>query len=109
YYRLGMVGKDNFLNYSQTIEVKGVGGDKAEKVYLSNNFTLAATLNADKNKQVKLGIFNSTGQLMMETTRSLTAGMNTLSISISGLKTGLYFLKVYGQNIDSRARPFSKP
>ncbi|MEO6931703.1 MAG: T9SS type A sorting domain-containing protein [Chitinophagaceae bacterium] len=109
YYRLGMVGKDNFLNYSQTIEVKGVGGDNAEKVYLSNNFTLAATLNADKNKQVKLGIFNSTGQLLMETTRSLSAGMNNLSIGISNLKTGLYFLKVYGQNIDSRARPFSKP
>lgn len=109
YYRLGSAGKDNFINYSQTIEVKGAGREATEKIYLSNNSTLVAKLNSDKNKQVKLGIFSATGQRVMEKTRSLSGGTNNLSIDITDLKAGLYFLKVYGQGVDAKARPFSKP
>lgn len=109
FYRLGIVGKDNSLTYARTIELKGSGADASEKVYLSNSSTLVARLISGTGKQVKLGIFDATGQLLRETTRNLATGTNNLMISISGLKTGLYYLRVFGEGVDGKARAFSKP
>lgn len=109
YYRLGMVGINNFINFSKTIEVKAAVNDPSEKVYLPNNSTLVARLNSDKFKTVKVGIFSTSGQMMMESTRNLSVGVNKVSIGILGLKTGLYFLRVYGKGVEGRTWSFSKP
>lgn len=106
FYRLAIVGTDNFVSNSAIVEIKGK--EALDRVFVAGSSTLIAEIKSEKAQPVRLGIFNSNGQLVLESSRSLVAGANRLSVGIQGLQKGLYFLRVLGEGIDMKARSFSK-
>ncbi|MFK7920445.1 MAG: T9SS type A sorting domain-containing protein [Bacteroidia bacterium] len=100
YYRLKSIDINGSFEYSQIIETAFSDfGFTVNDPY--PNPVLDKVLNFEilalEAETVSLQIFSATGQVVEEQQNLLSVGSNTISVAISQLAAGMYFLKVNGR------------
>jgi len=66
-------------------------------------------VNIKEANDIQLSLLNSTGQVVNDISLSDCAGNNTISVDVSGLPTGIYFLKIRDNLNQQILRKFVKP
>ncbi len=58
-------------------------------------------VNASQASEMNIAVYNITGQMVMETSANISAGINTPSISVSSLNSGIYFVTVKANGFEN--------
>ncbi len=101
YYRLKQIDFDKSFEYSNIRTAILLGNDLFVKFYpnpINNNELLNMdVLNINDNETLEIQIFNQAGMLMSNQRINANDG-STYNISIKGLASGVYFIRVQGQS-----------
>ena len=84
-----------FMGYNQPAGLKhntGISDISMDLFPNPANDDATIYINASDNKDVKLSITNSTGQLVYEKQQKLIAGANTINLDCKNFATGIYFV-----------------
>jgi hypothetical protein len=101
YYRLKQIDKDGHSNFSNIIFLKG---DKIDAISLSNIYPnpaknkLNITIAAPANDKVKIEIRDVAGKLVMQQSSTIINGDNNLTVDVTSLPSGSYFIKAISNN-----------
>ncbi|MBL7700371.1 MAG: T9SS type A sorting domain-containing protein [Chitinophagaceae bacterium] len=108
YYRIKAVNANEVISFSSVIALNGNAAIQA-KVYpnpaVSN---IAVSLPASANTIANVQIYNLAGSLLISKHVSLKEGSNVVSVDITTLKPGSFFVKVADNNGLDFAQPFCK-
>jgi len=98
YYRLRMVGKNNDMDYSQTILLKNSQPITQSKITLLSNpitSTLAFNYTITANSVNEINIYNTCGAKVFTTNIAAQKGANSVSLSLSqNIPNGIYLLEM---------------
>jgi len=97
YYRLKMVDIDGKYTYSQTIQIRSNGDEKAAIKLYPNPASSATTLSitSDNKLAAHIKIYNQFGLQLQHLQRTLIAGSNTIPVpNIGTLPVGTYIITV---------------
>lgn len=107
-YRIKAVNANGVTSYSNVIALNS-NTATAAKVYpnpaVSN---IAVSLSSSANTTASVQIFNLAGNLVMSKQINLNDGSNVISLDITSLKTGSFFVKVSDGNQVNLAQSFCK-
>ena len=62
---------------------------------------LSIEVNASQASEMNIAVYNITGQKVMETSANISAGINTPSINVSSLNSGIYFVTVKANGFEN--------
>jgi hypothetical protein len=112
YYRLQQTDKDGKIMYSSIVSIKG---DKVTAVQVNMVYpnpaisVLNASIESPADKKVTILVTDMTGRVVMAEVHQLTEGTNNLQLGVNRLTSGMYLLKVLGDdNTASAATRFVK-
>ena len=97
YYRLKMVDIDGKYTYSQTIQIRSNGDERAGIKLYPNPATSATTLSitSDNKLDAHIKVYNQFGLQLQHLQRTLIAGSNTIPVpNIGTLPVGTYIITV---------------
>jgi subtilisin family serine protease len=97
YYRLKMIDIDGKFRYSNIIQLKRVSIAENRIVSIAPNpFVNTITIQYESNKKenLQVAIYNSKGQLILQTYYKVVDGVNQLYIDGSELAAGVYLLQL---------------
>lgn len=110
YYRLKMIDIDGTYDYSDKILIKVAETNANEGIVNIYPNPTKGEVNivyqASKDQNAVLSIFNTIGQLMLDNTYQMKAGINTITISATDYAKGLYIINM--QNTDAGIKYQSK-
>ena len=100
YYRLKQVDNDGRYTYSRTIPL--YIDDKNIVLFYPNPVKNEASLSiiVDKPQQLYCRIIDNSGRVMKQQQWELSAGSNSLSVDVTGLAKGMYYLELKGETIN---------
>jgi Repeat of unknown function (DUF5650)/Secretion system C-terminal sorting domain len=103
YYRLQKKDLDGKITYSKIIVL--LVDDKKNMVLLYpnpviNELNLSVSIN--KPERVRGRIIDNTGRIIKQQQWNLTSGSTSLTIDVSSLANGIYYLKLKGETINER-------
>ena len=104
YYRLKQVDVDGRFVYSKIIALSPQNKNLV-LLYpnpVINEVNLAITL--PKSNQTQLRIIDNMGRVVKQQQLALTAGSNNLSIDLSSLSKGMYYVELKGENLNERKK-----
>jgi hypothetical protein len=108
YYRLKMIDKDGKITFSNTRKIYiGTNKFSIEEVYPQpvKSGSLNVKLNATKTGDMKYSITDVAGKVIVNAGTLVKKGNNNLTINISNLKSGTYYLSFYNDQIKSNTMP----
>ena len=108
YYRLKMIDKDGKITFSNTRKIYiGTNKFSIEEVYPQpvKSGSLNVKLNATKTGDMKYSITDVAGRIIVNAGTLVKKGNNNLTINISNLKSGTYYLSFYNDQIKSNTMP----
>ena len=110
YYRLKIVDKNGHYNYSKiaSIVIKPIK-NIITSVYpnpIAKNELLMINYIATTTDKATIYVSNSLGKKMISTTSNVASGNNNVSINISSLPSGLYYVGVSINNVILQHQPF---
>ena len=108
YYRLKMIDKDGKITFSNTRKIYiGTNKFSIEEVYPQpvKAGSLNVKLNATKTGDMKYSITDVAGKVIVNAGTLVKKGNNNLTINISNLKSGTYYLSFYNDQIKSNTMP----
>jgi serine protease AprX len=97
YYRLKMVDLDGSIQYSELVTIRW---DGLEVLRLSPN-PATNELSLVANWQpgiVAVTVFDAKGQLLQQQNKQVSAALEPLSLDVSALPSGIYFVKIMAEN-----------
>lgn len=62
---------------------------------------LNVEINASQASETNIAVYNITGQKVMEENRTISAGINSPSLNISNLNSGIYFVTVKANGFEN--------
>lgn len=95
FYRIKLTRSNGHMLYSNMVMVNKVAG---VEIVVYPNPASEAIVVAGLKEQGVLSIFNASGQRVMQK----VTNANTISIDVSGLKGGVYFIEVSGKQVSRR-------
>lgn len=101
YYRLRQIDKDGKSNYSNVISLKG---EKVNAITLSNLYPnpaknkLNVMIAAPSNDKVNIQISDLAGQILLQQATTVLNGDNKISVDVTTLPAGSYFIRAKGNN-----------
>ncbi|HVM86712.1 MAG TPA: T9SS type A sorting domain-containing protein [Puia sp.] len=110
YYRLRIIKKDGTSYYSQMVALtRNINGSVQFVSLRPNpvNDNLTVVLYAKNALKADVLIYNSYGQHIMSLSNSCSVGYNKISLGVSGLAQGIYYVKTIGTDF-SVIRSFVK-
>lgn len=99
YYRIRQVDVDGQYQYSKVLSVKFgqlLSGMKVYPTVANNNINV--NLTSTLSTQALLTVVDLNGAVVSKSVRNLGSGMNQQSVDVSGLKSGMYYVRI--QNSD---------
>jgi hypothetical protein len=93
YYRIKEVDRDGSYKYSS---IKSVAINNASTLQIQSNQvyqSLSVVVNSAMSTKAKLQIANTEGKVLIEQDASFSQGKNLVSINVSNLPQGIYFLQ----------------
>ncbi len=107
YYRLKQKDIDGRFTYSQIVALSP--GNKNIVLFYPNPVQDKASLMITSNKpeQVQYRIIDNAGRIITEQKRNVVTGSNSLSVDVSRLANGMYWLEITSETINER-RSFIK-
>jgi hypothetical protein len=97
YYRLKINDLDGRFQYSKVIYVNTVGM-RNDIISIFPNPTagdfFTATIYTEKNKSGRIDIFDAQGKSCLSGVRNFFAGINNFTTDISGIASGIYFIRI---------------
>lgn len=99
YYRIRQVDVDGQYQYSKVLSVKFgqlLSGMKVYPTVAINNINV--NLTSTLSTQALLTVVDLNGAVVSKSVRNLGSGMNQQSVDVSGLKSGMYYVRI--QNSD---------
>lgn len=109
YYRLAVHERDRTY-YSKTVMIKNaLPAPAVQRIYpVPADKRLQLEIVAAQQQSVTIDILNSSGVSLQRFTRSVSNGVNNLSVPVVQLSSGLYFVRVTGAHGESFIKSFSK-
>lgn len=104
YYRLKQVDIDGGFVYSKVI---ALSPENKNIVFLYPNPVVNEvnlSIRLTKSQQVQLRIIDNVGSVVKQQQFTFTAGNNSLSINLSSLAKGLYYVELKGESLNERKR-----
>lgn len=110
YYRLRQVDMDGVLRYSKVLILTNVEATSKMAVYPNPAIAvLNYCVNSPAAQQVVVQVYNLSGIVLLTQEQQLSSGANQQIVSISGLKSGNYILKISNRAGSSQyVQPFVK-
>jgi hypothetical protein len=105
FYRIRMVDIDAAYKYSNVISISLT--DRKEAVIVSPNPVSGVTkvsLAATGTGNAKWKVIDNTGAVVMQNTLELRPGVNTMTLDMTRLAAGVYYLDVKGNGIEQRVK-----
>ena len=105
YYRLRQKDTNGRFTYSRIV---ALSIDNSKNIVLFypnpviNEANLAITVS--KKEKVQVTIIDNAGRIIMQQQMNLTNGSNTLSLDVSLLTKGIYFLELKGETINDQRK-----
>ena len=102
YYRLMMIETDGSVYYSQIVPLDRPTEHVLQFISIQPNpasSNLCANLYAQKKETVNWIICNTLGQNIFSTSSLINEGYNRVSVNVSGLSAGVYYLKLVAHDI----------
>ena len=102
YYRLMMTKIDGSTYYSEIVPLARNSNGNLQSILLTPNpatDNIAIVLYAKQASHANMIIYNSYGQKIASTSNQLNTGYNKINISLSSLSSGIYYLKIAGNDI----------
>ncbi|MBD1397188.1 T9SS type A sorting domain-containing protein [Pontibacter sp. JH31] len=107
YYRLKQVDLDGEFAYSKVIAVnaKGLASELSTQVY-PNPFPgmVKLTLTAPQKQAAEMVIYDMNGRQVLRKTLELEAGVNSMELQLQQLQSGMYFLKIVSDGMESTTK-----
>jgi N-acetylneuraminic acid mutarotase len=103
YYRLKQKDKDGRFTWSRIVALSIDNSKNLILIYpnpVINEANLTITVN--KKEKVQVRIIDNTGRIIKQQQMNLTEGSNALSLDVSGLTKGIYFLELKGETVNER-------
>jgi len=116
YYRLKQVDIDGTHSYSDVIRITSdcfddaTGGDILD-VYpnpVRNTELVNLKLHSNVNETARITVVDIDGRVIINESRALKQGINTLDFSVAGMAAGTYFVRLEGSNWYADAQKFIK-
>jgi hypothetical protein len=105
-YRLKII-ESGRVTYSKTINIVNDKKELAlQKLYINTGGELVAEIASEKTQTVVSTIINATGSLVYKQVNYLTATIKKLSMPVSKLPAGQYYLTIHTDDGNSISRPF---
>ena len=104
YYRLKQKDIDNHYSYSQIVALR-IDNSNVVLLYpnpVSDKATVTVIIK--KNEKVEAEILDNVGRIIKQEQWFLTAGSSSLSVDVSTLTKGLYYLQLKGATFNERKR-----
>lgn len=99
-YRLRVVDKDGKATYSGTIESDCILAGAQTQVYpVPASNTVNLLIHTNDNDFVSISLLDVNGKMIKQQYSYLQKGANSLSLNISGVAAGQYFVKIHGKYI----------
>jgi hypothetical protein len=101
YYRLRMVDRDGSFKYSPIALVarRNTPSIVVENITLtSGSGSLTMKFNSSENQEMSYVLYSANGAQLTARSVSLQQGNNTLTGNVTGLKPGVYFIKIISKN-----------
>ncbi len=103
YYRLMMTKTDGSTYYSEIVPLTRNSNGNLQSILLTPNpaiDNIAIVLYSKQSSHADMIIYNSYGQKISSVSNQLSSGYNRITISLSSLSSGIYYLKVTGSDIE---------
>lgn len=100
YYRLKQVDIDGQFSMTEVLIVDFKGKDEIASEFFPNiisNNSSKISWNASIPGDIKLEVYNASGQIVMRDSKSVTVGEQTLDFDFSALDNGTFFVKLEGE------------
>ena len=97
YYRLKQIDFDGAVEYSKLVAVSCQNNKDFDILKLSEDAetkNLILMVNASENEDFAYTLYNAVGQQIINNQSSVSKGMNTLNLELSGVSQGVYFLVI---------------
>jgi trimeric autotransporter adhesin len=105
YYRIKLIGNDGRIKQSNTITIVLPNNNSTLTVVPNPaTYEIKALVNATGDCNATWKIFDNTGRIVATSETFIKKGNNQLSINISNLAKGMYYINVSGATIDSRSK-----
>jgi len=100
YYRLKQKDNNGGYSYSRTITVKMINGNSC--LFFPNPVSEKATIviNISQQQQLFASIIDNSGKIVKQLQWNLPTGSTSLSVDMSNLVKGIYFLEIKGATIN---------
>lgn len=98
YYRLRMVDKDGTFSFSTIKTVKFSSLSQMQLCPNPASTTIVIDLQSAGGGNEKLEVFNATGILVQTSLISLSQGINRVTINVSALSKGVYYIRALAAN-----------
>lgn len=108
YYRLRQNDMDGQFTYSKVVTLSLDATNGWLRLYPNPvHDELSLWIQSSQRENIKWQIVDLSGRVVNMQTRSLTPGLNKISIDVSKISKGIYFIKVQGKG-DNKLMKFSK-
>lgn len=96
FYRIRAVDKNGSISYSNTVQLKPGKGNTESLLVVPNITAGNATVSINSNhvRATTLRLLDAQGRVVMNRPVTLTKGMNTLSLDLAPLGSGIYYVSV---------------
>ena len=97
YYRLKQIDFDGAVEYSKLVAVSCQNNKDFDILKLSEDAetkNLVLMVNASENEDFAYTLYNAVGQQIINNQSSVSKGLNTLNLELSGVSQGVYFLVI---------------
>lgn len=98
YYRIAFLHQDNSVEYSSVKKIAWTQSISAKILGNPSDNLINFQLNSEKEQPIQATIISNSGNPCVQKNFILKKGLNTLSISLSALGKGGYFLRLYNDN-----------
>lgn len=100
YYKLKQVDFDGETTlHNEIVFVKTLASEASLTVSSTQNSIYSVNISANNNSKAILGLYNTNGQKVFETSVDISKGFNQFSYDFSTLNSGIYVAKVYGYGL----------
>ncbi len=108
FYRLKQIDKDGKINFSKIASVKG---DQSFGIAIYPNpvrETLNVAITSNRSEKTMIVITDLSGKIVMQINSFLVIGDNNLSVNVSTLITGSYYIRVVNSSSEFKVAQFIK-